>query len=125
MARLEYPPTSPTHIIDIDPPVFGNREEVQNLQIQRNNLDGNLITFRDTTWPNKKIFRMQFECLDDTERSNIMTFLSVSLGKPIKFTDHENREFNCLIIDPQGEFTEVFVLCGHTFEIVLQEIQNV
>lgn len=104
-------------------PRFGNVENYQVRRIQRDNLGGDLIVYRDPTWPKQIDFRMEFEALTDTEKDDLKAFLIASLGKEVGLTDHEGRSWTVLIVDPKGHFSEVFNTCGHTAQLYMKVVE--
>lgn len=102
---FEYPYNSPTHTLVIRAPLFGNREEIEAQRVQRYTLRNNLITFRDPDWFSVQVFRLKFDTLTEDEAADFLEFVSVSLGKPVKYTDHEGREWCVLIRNPNDSVT--------------------
>lgn len=117
---LEYPTTSPTHTVTLPQPLLSNREELEATRIQRKTRGGDLKTYVDTSWPITEIFRFKFQDLTDAQKLALFTFTGVSLAQKVKLTDHEGRIWNGVIINPNGEYTQVFRDCGHTAEFDFQ-----
>ena len=113
---LSYPTTSPTHSVTLPSPVMGNVEEFLKMRIQRKTRGGKLITYTAPSWPTSETFRMSFDTLSDTQRDDFVTLVEQSFGKPIKLVDHEGRDWNLLLINPNGDILEVQRDCGHVIE---------
>lgn len=122
---FEYPPTSPTHTVTLRSPLFSNQEEIAPIRIQRKTRGGKLITFADNSWVGIRIFRMKFDSLTDQQRIDFFDFLAASLGRPIKFTDHEGQEWTGVITNPDGEASMFNRLCGNTAEFNFETVINV
>lgn len=108
--------------VTLPSPTFGNIEELEKTRIQRKTRGGDLITYADSTWLTRKTFKMQFDNLSDALRSALETFISDNLGQPVTMTDHEDRVWTVLLIDPNGEYTTQRALCGRTAELVFRVI---
>lgn len=114
--KLEFPPTSPTKTVILPPPILTNREELEPKRIQRFTRGGDIKTKRDAAWPIIYTLRYKFEDLTDAQRSDMFDFIGTSLGREIKITDHEGREWTGIVINPNGEFINIFRDCGSTTE---------
>lgn len=125
--RLAYPPFFPEWTVTLCGPLFGNMEELEQTRIQRETRRGKRITYRDQDWTKGTTFRMQFDSLSLQQRTDMQNFVDLSLGKPIQLDDHEVRTWIGLITNPNGQYTEVNRLCGHTVEFdfrVLSYVDN-
>lgn len=109
---LEYDSTT----ITLRSPLLSNRETVRRQRINRKTPGGVLHVFSDVDWTPYMTFRMKFEALTDTERSDLDAFLVSSLGQVVTFVDHESREWDGFIVNPNGEFATFNRDCGHTAE---------
>lgn len=117
---LEYPTVSPTHTVTLPAALFGNQETLNVQRIQRRTRGGSLKVYRDDDWDKVRTFRLKFDHLTDTQRSDLETFFQVSLGKKVKYTDHESRAWTCILLTPGGEFGVFFRTCGNTAEFDLE-----
>lgn len=98
---LYYPPTTPTTTITLTAPEFSNTDSLVQTRILREprGQDKDLAKV-DTIWPKNRIFRFEFNSLTQAERDSVLDFFEESLGKQIRIRDHENRQWDGFIIDP-------------------------
>lgn len=106
-------------------PLFGDHEELQITRIQRKTRGGVLKTYTDDDWARVRTFRFKFEGLDTAKTLEVFTFFGNTLGLNVHLIDHEGREWDGYIVNPQGEAAQFFRQCGNTtefdFEGVLSE----
>lgn len=103
-------------------PLFGNREEVHTQAVNRRNVGGEPIIYRDEDWPKYEIFRYTFDTLTLEQRDALIAFIKLSLGKPVTVLDHENREYSGLILNPQNEHQTVRDECDYTTDLSIRKI---
>lgn len=87
-------------------PEFGDVNSLEFTRINRRTRGGDLIIYRDATWPSAELFRMTFTLLKPEEREKLFTLISRSLGKNITFQDHEGYTWNGLITNPETPITK-------------------
>jgi hypothetical protein len=104
---LQYPVVTPTSTITLPSPLLNNRQEISATRIHRETLGGDLVIYADDDWPVTELLRFTFDHVTDTVAANMRTFLSETLGLDIKLTDHEGREWKGIILNPDGQFTDV------------------
>lgn len=121
---LEYPTTSPTHTAILPQPLLSNREELNKTRIQRKTRAGTLKTYTDPSWPSTEIFRFKFQDLTNDEKDDLADLIAVSLAKKVRLTDHEGRQWDGLISNPNGEYAQLYRECGHTGEFDFQVIDG-
>lgn len=122
---FEYPETSPTYTVVFPSPLLGNQEEKEITRISRQTRGGNVIVFRDPSWGTNEIWKLGFSGLTTTQKENFFTFLGASLGQKIKYTDHEGRSWLALIVNPNGESSQVHRDCGFTYEVWLRILEEI
>ena len=98
--RLSYPTTSPTHILTLRGPELGNLDQQHYTRIQRETRGGTLVVFSATDWPEREQLNLQFLGLTEAESQEVLTFLSVSLGKQIRLRDWEGRVWTVITLSP-------------------------
>lgn len=113
---LEYPPGAPTSTATLPQPLLGNRETLEKTRIQRKSRAGKLITFNDANWPDTVTYRFQFQDLTDAEKDDLFSFVALTLAQQVRLTDHEGRVWDGVIVNPNGEYTQIFRDCGKTAE---------
>lgn len=111
---IVYPTTSPTHTVTLRAPMFGNKHEHQATRINRKSIGHVQYTYSDPQWPKMETFRWQFDGLSVSQRDSLVALVKVSLGKLVRVTDYEGRIWDGLIVNPNGDLSERFQLCGYT-----------
>jgi hypothetical protein len=61
--------------------------------------------FADPKWPKQKTLHIQIDALTEEQVSDLLTFVTLSLGKLITLIDWENRTWEGLIITPDLAIT--------------------
>jgi len=120
---LQCPPTAPTEMIMLPVPLMSDREEMQYTRIQRKTRGGVLKVFRDDDWMKIRTFRFKFEGLSDALVEDFFEFLAATLGLKIRLLDHEGREWDGYIVNPQGEAAQYFRQCGETTEFDFEGVE--
>jgi hypothetical protein len=113
---LQYNDGFTLYGVDLPAPNFTDREELSLTRIQRKTRGGDLKTFSDDQWPKVRTFRYKFDNLTLELVEEFHTFLNQSLGRSITLIDHENRQWNGYIVNPQGEAANFARTCGSTTE---------
>lgn len=113
---LSWPVSSPTEIVALPVPLFGDREEMLLSRVQRTTRGGLLKTFSSDVWPKVRIFRYKFDSLPVEKVIELFEFLGVTLGQRMQLADHEGRLWNGYIVNPQGEAGQFMKVCGNTTE---------
>jgi hypothetical protein len=93
-----------------------NREELDVTRLQRFSRGGDFYSDMDPTDPQVFTFRYKFENLTDQQKIDMFAIIGPSLGKKVKLTDHEGRVWTGLLINPNGEYINIFRTCGVTAE---------
>ena len=102
--------------VDLPAPNFQDREEMLLTRIQRKTRGGTLKTFSDRIWPSVRTFRYKFDNLQLSKIEEFHSFLDTTLGLQVHLVDHEGREWDGYIVNPQGEATNFARTCGSTTE---------
>jgi hypothetical protein len=82
-------------------PEFGDTDKYHQTRVQRTTRDGDLIVFNDPMWPNAETFHFEFVYLTAAEAVGLLTFLSNTLGRNLKLTDHYSRQFIGYLTTPE------------------------
>ena len=98
---LAFPADSPTTTLELRAPMFGNRDRLSAQRINRPTRGGTLKVFSDPQWPNNHTLVMEFTALTDEQVAAYLDFVAASLGKEIKLTDHEGRDWRGVITEPE------------------------
>lgn len=93
-----YPFDVPTIGLEMKAPLFGDRLQYSADRIFRETDGGALIVFRDDDWATQDTRSMQFQSVKEAKAQEYATFVDTSLGKPIKYVDHEGRSWKALIV---------------------------
>lgn len=102
--------------INLPSPVFSDKKEIQVQRIQRSTKGGDLITYRDSNWSKNEIWKLAFDSLEDDVKDDLKNLIEDSLGQEVTI-EYSGITYTCLIVNPNGNFSEVVNLCGHTFEL--------
>ena len=86
-------------------PEFGNQLIADTASILNKTLSGHHIAFRDNQWPAYRRFNVVCTQLQRTVVENYIIFLEDTLGQQIRFTDHENRQWDGIVINPDEAVT--------------------
>lgn len=100
--RLAYPTSSPTHVLYLRGPELGNLDQQHYTRIQRETRGGTLVVFSAPDWPEREQLNLQFFGLTEAESQEVLTFLSVSLGKRVRLRDWEGRVWTVIILSPSS-----------------------
>lgn len=111
--------------LDLPAPLMGDREELLITRIQRRTRGGDLKTFSDEDWAKVRTFRYKFDSLDYTKVLEAYTFMANHLGLQMRLTDHEGRQWDGYIVNPQGETGQFFRMCGQTYEFDFDGVEVV
>lgn len=107
----EIPPVTPAATVllqfeattlTLPSPEFGNGETLEFTRINRKTRGGDLMVFRDNTWPKDDVLSFNFERLTEQQSQDLLRFLAHSLGKDITLTDHESRKWIGYVLTPTG-----------------------
>ena len=119
---FEYPYTDPTTTLELRNPEFNDHRAIDLSRVQRYSRGKTLIVYRDPTWPKSFSISYSFTGLSITKKDEIMSFISISLGKEIKFTDYLTQVYKCIITNPKDFLSEESQSCGNTWKVNLQGI---
>ena len=98
--QLAFPVNSPTTTLELRAPVFGNRDRLSAQRINRLTRGGELKIYADPQWPNNHTLVMEFTALTDQQVEAYLQFVATTLGKEIKLTDHEGRDWQGVLTVP-------------------------
>lgn len=119
---LEYPYASPTTTLELKVPQLNDIKLVDFSRIQRRSRGNTLITARKSYWPKSNTFNIAFNFLTASERDDVIAFVKLTLGKEVKYTDHESQEHKVILINPANPLTQEGEGCQFTWKVDLQEI---
>jgi hypothetical protein len=97
---LSYPTTSPTDILELRMPRFGDRDRLAANRINRETRGGTLVVFADAIWPTIQSLVVQFEGLSAVESQALLIFLEAHLGEEIGLYDWDHRYWPGVILNP-------------------------
>lgn len=123
--QLDFPPTGATHTVTLPAPLHGDSEEVQVTRIQRKTKGGDLIVFAADSWPSFELRKFSFTGLTDTQRSDLFALMGASLGQLVRLQDHEGRTWDGVLVNPNGDFAQIYNQCGNTTEFWFQPVSEV
>lgn len=88
-------------------PDFGDKETIEIQRINRKTRGGDLVLYRDPTWPKTAIYTWQFSGLKQDDLYHLIEFVKATLGQTITIIDYEGRTLNnCIITTPTEELTQ-------------------
>jgi len=87
--------------ITIRKPEFGDTVDYKQFRVQRTPMGGDpLQIYKDPMWPIYQQFEMKWVYLNETDKVNLLIFLSNTLGKKITFHNHFGEVYIGFIITP-------------------------
>lgn len=104
--EFAYPYTSPTLTILMRTPALGDVERISQTRIMVETRGGDLIAYRDPTWPEDNELALTFTGITTVERNNLKNFIQQSLGKEFKYTDHLGQVWRAILTNPEVEFVQ-------------------
>ena len=113
---FEFPPISPSVTLTLKRPTLGDRHGYFAQRIVRPSRGGTLRVGTYSDWPKFDTLNLQFVALSKADKDAILSLFGTSLGKSVKYTDYESREWEGVISDPQ--VVENHLTCG--FDVSLQ-----
>ncbi len=110
---LTYPFALPTLTVVLRNPEFANKDSLGFNRVNRQTRGGTLIVYADQNWPKSQKLYIEVRCLKASQASDLVEFLTQSLGKEIGLLDHEHRQWRGIITNPdtaianpeQGDYT--------------------
>lgn len=96
--ELLFPFTTPTTGLQLRSPEFGDRRQYSADRIFRETSGGELVVFRDDEWATQDNISVQIRGVKETLARQYLAFVDASLGKPIRYVDHEGRAWKALIV---------------------------
>lgn len=97
--RLQHPSTGTvTDEVVLRNPNLGNRHRVSPHRINRVTRGGDLIIYRDPSWPLVESLLVQFSALTRVKALELQTFIQDHLGEEIKLIDWEDRLWTGVIV---------------------------
>lgn len=117
---LAFPAAAPTTTLFFNAPEFGNIEEIYHRRIDRHTRGGKRIVFRDDNWRDSHVFKITLTAITEAETVNLLAFIKNSAGDVVKFTDHESRSWDTIIINPEEPIIRDRV--GNTLAMQLETI---
>lgn len=125
MFRLEHPIVSPTLILDLRDPVFGDILRVTHNAIIRDTRSGELKNFNDLTWPIIDTNVYQFTTITEIKAGEVKDFLSITAGLEVAInTDHLGQTWHGVLINPAADFVTQRDDCSVDFDLVFQGIKQ-
>lgn len=93
-------------IITLPAPDFGNVEGMEFNRVNRRTRGGDLIIYRDPTWPKSKTFNYKWTALKKETREQVIQFSRRNIGKLMTMNNYEGNLFTGIIRGPETKFTE-------------------
>lgn len=81
-------------------PDFGEGQGFEASRINRKTRAGDILIFRDPSWPKSKILRYTFSHLNETQAHQLIDFVENTLGQEITLVDFEGRTWLGIIRTP-------------------------
>lgn len=109
--RLVYPDFrtlgsgTPLEDIILRAPLFGNREGIQSVRVQRETRGGELIIFKDPIWAQFYTLSFQFDSLKHEDAFALLRFIEETIGLEIGIQDHEGNLWAGTLTNPEEAIT--------------------
>ena len=119
---LTFPYVAPTNTLVLRNPEFANKDSLNFNRINRTTRGGTLVVFADSQWPKTQTLALEVRALKPLQADDLIDFFDQSLGLEVGLLDHEGRQWQGIITDPEtpvinperGDYSASF-----TFEGVL------
>lgn len=102
--------------LELRNPRFGNTYSTDNQTYNRRTRGGQLSLSRGDNWSRIKTLRMSFEGLTEAKRDEFIDFMKTASGFQVALTDHENRSWIGVIINPELVTTQTGRGCQYEAE---------
>ena len=93
-------------VLDLPSPDFENKESFNNNRVNRQSRGGDQFIATRDYWPKSKTYEMTWSWLTYAKRQEVQRFIHNTLGQGMTLTDHEGRNYNGVINNPDAAFTE-------------------
>jgi hypothetical protein len=110
-----------SNVLILRNPEIGDARNLEIARINRKTRGGDLVIYRDPTWPITEVLRFSFTALTDTKAYQLDYFLQVSLGQLITLVDYEGRTWQGIIRSPQGTITQQGI-CNYNAEFEFEGV---
>ena len=101
-------------------PLMDNEHQVQITRVSRQTRGLKRSVFRDSIWPKIESFRWTIPELTKAKRDSFFAFVVVSLGKQIRLTDFESRQWDGIISDPNEQSSQIRSSCGYIISFTFE-----
>ncbi len=108
-------PSSPSNVIltfgtktmTLRPPILGDMNSLEHAKINRRTRGGELIVFRDPSWPRTEKLHYRFENVSEKSAKDFLEFVDASLGQDITLTDYEGFNWTGIIVNPESIIEQI------------------
>lgn len=112
-----------TQSIQLRNPDFGDREIIEVRRIARKTRGGDLVVYRDSSWPKTATYTWQWSFLTQNDLTRLLYFMNQALGQEITIVDYQGRTLTpCIITTPADEVSQEGredYKAGFTFQVEL------
>ncbi len=84
-------------------PELGNVDEISFQRTTNKTRGGDLIIFRDPEWPMTEVLHLKWNFCKESELRRMLELIKLTLGQFIYYLDHENKQWNGVIQNPEAE----------------------
>lgn len=116
MLRIYYPTgtlTGATDLVTLRSPEFGDVQRVNNEAIVLESRGGDLMSVKDTDWPDSQTNVYQFTRIQESVIDELKAFLIKTAGLQIDLIDHLDQLWRGVIVTPINEIIEVRETCSY------------
>jgi len=116
MLRIYYPTgtiTGATDLVTLRSPEFGDIQRVNNEALVIESRDGDLMSIKDTDWPDSQTNVYQFIRIQESVIDELKAFLIKTAGLQIDLIDHLDQLWRGVIVTPINEIIEVRETCSY------------
>ncbi len=117
-----FPAAAPSTTLYFGKPEWGNIHEVYQRRIDRKSRGGKRIIYHDSTWRQHEIIKITLTGLTEAQTMNLLTFFNNSAGDRVKYIDHESREWEVVILNPDEQIVRDGNVCDNTVSIEMETI---
>ncbi len=115
-------PTGGGTTLYFNKPEWGNIHETYQRRIDRQSRGGKRIIYHDSSWREHEIIKITLISLTEAQTMNLLTFFNNSAGDKVKYIDHESREWEVIILNPDEQIVRDGVSCDNTVSIEMETI---
>jgi hypothetical protein len=93
-------------VIQMPRPEIGNVERFDFTRVNRRSRGGDLILFRNESWPKTKTLSLTFNWITDLQKQQILNFMQATIGQRVTYRDHYGSTWLGFIMTPAAQVVQ-------------------